>query len=210
VGPRTGLDEVEKRKLLTLPGLEHRSLCCPACSQSLYRLSYPGCNQNFVRANSRLTCRWCSSCRYSVLRLMSAAVNSRGSVSGAMSDTGPNTEAPKEVVGNPCCKLNRITTFTRGIQTFYATRRFTIPCCVCQNLPLVPNLSHMNPVQLLTSYFFGIHFNIILPSMSAWPCAINIQISLKHARCMFLQFFRSCCLMGEPKRAQTSCFVSVC
>jgi hypothetical protein len=42
VGPKTGLDYVEKRKLLTLLGLELLPLCCPACSQSLYRLCYPG------------------------------------------------------------------------------------------------------------------------------------------------------------------------
>jgi hypothetical protein len=39
VGPRTGLDDAEKRKFLTLPGLE---LCRPVRNQSLYRLSYPG------------------------------------------------------------------------------------------------------------------------------------------------------------------------
>jgi hypothetical protein len=42
VGPRTGLDNVEKRKFLTLPGLELRPLSRPARSQSLYRLRYPG------------------------------------------------------------------------------------------------------------------------------------------------------------------------
>jgi hypothetical protein len=42
VGPRTGLDDVEKRKFLTLPGLELRTLGRPARSQSLYRLSVPG------------------------------------------------------------------------------------------------------------------------------------------------------------------------
>jgi hypothetical protein len=42
VGPRAGLDDVEKRKFLTLPGLELRLLGRPARSQSLYRLSYPG------------------------------------------------------------------------------------------------------------------------------------------------------------------------
>jgi hypothetical protein len=36
MGLRAGLDEMEKRKFLTLPGLEHR----PASSQSLYRLSW--------------------------------------------------------------------------------------------------------------------------------------------------------------------------
>jgi hypothetical protein len=37
VSPRAGLDDVEKRKFLTLPGLELRSLGRPARSQSLYR-----------------------------------------------------------------------------------------------------------------------------------------------------------------------------
>jgi hypothetical protein len=39
VGPRAGLDDVEKRKLLTLPGLELRSLSRPARSQSLYLIT---------------------------------------------------------------------------------------------------------------------------------------------------------------------------
>jgi hypothetical protein len=42
VGPRAGLDDVENRKFLTLPGLELRPLGHPARSQSLYRLRYPG------------------------------------------------------------------------------------------------------------------------------------------------------------------------
>jgi hypothetical protein len=42
VGPRAGLDFVEKRKFLTLLGLELRIVCRPARSQSLYRLCYPG------------------------------------------------------------------------------------------------------------------------------------------------------------------------
>jgi hypothetical protein len=42
VDPRDGLDVVEKRKFLTLPGLEIRPIGRPARSQSLYRLSYPG------------------------------------------------------------------------------------------------------------------------------------------------------------------------
>jgi hypothetical protein len=42
VGPRTGLDDMEKRKVLTLPGLELRTLGRPGRSQSLYRLSYSG------------------------------------------------------------------------------------------------------------------------------------------------------------------------
>jgi hypothetical protein len=39
--PRAGLDNVEKRKLLNLPGLKLRPLGRPARSQSLYRLHYP-------------------------------------------------------------------------------------------------------------------------------------------------------------------------
>jgi hypothetical protein len=42
LGPRAGLDDTEKRKLLTLPGLTLRPLGRPARSQSLYRLCYPG------------------------------------------------------------------------------------------------------------------------------------------------------------------------
>jgi hypothetical protein len=40
VGRRAGLDDVEKRKFFTLPRLELRPLCRPACSKSLYRLRY--------------------------------------------------------------------------------------------------------------------------------------------------------------------------
>jgi hypothetical protein len=41
-GPRAGLDDIENRKFLTLPGLELRPLDRPARSQSLYRVRYPG------------------------------------------------------------------------------------------------------------------------------------------------------------------------
>jgi hypothetical protein len=42
VDPRAGLEDLEKRKFLTLTGLELRPLGRPARSQSLYRLRYPG------------------------------------------------------------------------------------------------------------------------------------------------------------------------
>jgi hypothetical protein len=42
VDPRAGLDDAEKRKFLTLPGLELQPLGRPARNQSLYRLRYPG------------------------------------------------------------------------------------------------------------------------------------------------------------------------
>jgi hypothetical protein len=44
VDPRSGLDDVEKRKFLTLPGLELRPLGLPTRRQSLYRIRYPGCH----------------------------------------------------------------------------------------------------------------------------------------------------------------------
>jgi hypothetical protein len=42
VDPRSGLDNVEKKKFLTLPELEFRPLGRPAPRQSLYRLRWPG------------------------------------------------------------------------------------------------------------------------------------------------------------------------
>jgi hypothetical protein len=52
VDPRAGLDDVEKRKFLTLPGLELRPLCRPAHCQSLYRLRYPGTMNQSVYFNN--------------------------------------------------------------------------------------------------------------------------------------------------------------
>jgi hypothetical protein len=40
MGPRAGLDDVEKRKFLTVEGLEFRPLGHSARSPSLYRLRY--------------------------------------------------------------------------------------------------------------------------------------------------------------------------
>jgi hypothetical protein len=40
--PTAGLDDVEKRKFLILPGLELRCLGSPVRSQPLYRIRYPG------------------------------------------------------------------------------------------------------------------------------------------------------------------------
>jgi hypothetical protein len=51
VGPIAGLDDVEKRKFLTLPGLELRPLHCPARSQSLYRLRYPSSKDNHIHVS---------------------------------------------------------------------------------------------------------------------------------------------------------------
>jgi hypothetical protein len=59
MGPRAGLDDVEKRKFLPLPGLELRHLGRPARSQSLYRpqryrLRYPGSTPVKVPKNARI------------------------------------------------------------------------------------------------------------------------------------------------------------
>jgi hypothetical protein len=58
VGPRTGLDNVEKIKLLTLAGLELRPLGRPARSQSLYPLRYfcRICNSTNDYKNSGFVC----------------------------------------------------------------------------------------------------------------------------------------------------------
>jgi hypothetical protein len=48
VGSRTGLDDMEKRRFLTLLGLELLPLCRPAHSQPLYRLRYPGSEVNVI------------------------------------------------------------------------------------------------------------------------------------------------------------------
>jgi hypothetical protein len=48
IGLRTGLDDAEKRKFLTLSGFELRPLGHPARSQSLYRLHYP-CSGTGIR-----------------------------------------------------------------------------------------------------------------------------------------------------------------
>jgi hypothetical protein len=42
VGPAAGMDEVEERKFLILPGSELRPICRPVRRQSLYRLHYLG------------------------------------------------------------------------------------------------------------------------------------------------------------------------
>jgi hypothetical protein len=61
--PRAGLDDVEKGKFLTLPGLEHRPFGRPARSQSLYRLCwviegkfYSKTELNIIRKMLEISC----------------------------------------------------------------------------------------------------------------------------------------------------------
>jgi hypothetical protein len=56
VDSRAGLEDVEKRKFLTLPGLELRPLGRPPRSQLLYRLSYPG-SYEYIRMRLRMDLR---------------------------------------------------------------------------------------------------------------------------------------------------------
>jgi hypothetical protein len=56
VGPRTGVDDVEKRKILPLPGLELWQLGRPTRSQLLYRLFY---GYNGCISLTQLTCCRC-------------------------------------------------------------------------------------------------------------------------------------------------------
>jgi hypothetical protein len=65
VDARVGLDDVEKIKLLTLPGLELRPPGRRARSQSLYRLRYPGSLERF-RQNFNNS--WKQSSRLGVVR----------------------------------------------------------------------------------------------------------------------------------------------
>jgi hypothetical protein len=49
----SGMEDMEKRKISPLPGLELRPLGRPASSQSLYRLSYPGSVQSKEKRTER-------------------------------------------------------------------------------------------------------------------------------------------------------------
>jgi hypothetical protein len=54
VGPRTGLDDLERRKILILRGLEPRPLVRPLHSQLLYQLHYPSSSRNIQCSFCRL------------------------------------------------------------------------------------------------------------------------------------------------------------
>jgi hypothetical protein len=63
VGPRAGLDDVERRKFLTLPGLEFQRLGRPARSQSIYQLRLQMRAVAVSMLNNYLTAEkeWCPS-----------------------------------------------------------------------------------------------------------------------------------------------------
>jgi hypothetical protein len=52
MGSRAGLDDIQRRKIFQLPGLELRTHSCSARNQSLHRLRYPG--SFFVRNVGKL------------------------------------------------------------------------------------------------------------------------------------------------------------
>jgi hypothetical protein len=58
VDPRADLDDFEKRKFLTLPGLELRPLSRPARSQPLYELRYHGSYIHVV-CDIKIKFLWC-------------------------------------------------------------------------------------------------------------------------------------------------------
>jgi hypothetical protein len=65
-GPRVSLDDLEKRKFLTLPGLELRPLGRLARSQSLYRLRHLGsrtllCKEIIVTKSKEVKTGWSNS-----------------------------------------------------------------------------------------------------------------------------------------------------
>jgi hypothetical protein len=51
MAPRAGLDVLEKRKFVTLLGLELRPIGRPARSQALYRQRYPGSSIPIITFN---------------------------------------------------------------------------------------------------------------------------------------------------------------
>jgi hypothetical protein len=55
VGPKTGLNHVERRKILPLQRLKLRHLSRPVHSQSLYRLLYPGSFNIFMCKGAGVT-----------------------------------------------------------------------------------------------------------------------------------------------------------
>jgi hypothetical protein len=48
MGSRAGLNDLEKRKFMSLPGLELQRIGPPARSHSLYRLRYPGSTLTYI------------------------------------------------------------------------------------------------------------------------------------------------------------------
>jgi hypothetical protein len=82
VDPRTGLHDVEKRKFLTLPGLELRPHGHPARSQSLHRLRYPG------------------SCLCPVLKISSNSSSSRSSTTTTTSSSSSSSSSSSNDADN--------------------------------------------------------------------------------------------------------------
>jgi hypothetical protein len=76
--PRAALDNVEKRKFLTLPGLQLRPLGSPSLSQSLYRLRY--------------------SCIYLIGTKYTITVNAREPVAGILEREINSSEQRTEVI----------------------------------------------------------------------------------------------------------------
>jgi hypothetical protein len=70
VNPRAVLEDVEKRKFLTLPRLELRPLGRPVRGQSLYRLHYPG--SYFLKIEMLNTIFWYSFIDFTIKNIIMA------------------------------------------------------------------------------------------------------------------------------------------
>jgi hypothetical protein len=67
--PRTSLNDVKKRKFLTLQEFEFRPLDRQACNQSLYRLRYPGSSLFHSNSNYLVKCQLIQRRNLTVLNL---------------------------------------------------------------------------------------------------------------------------------------------
>jgi hypothetical protein len=83
--PRAGLDNMEKWKFLTKPGLEPRPLSRPARSQSLYRLRYRGSRPFSIYLNFTLRFEHRPSCATANWPQSRAEQSS-----GSLQETSPN------------------------------------------------------------------------------------------------------------------------
>jgi hypothetical protein len=99
VNTRAGLDDAEKRKFLTVPGLELRPLGRPTRSQSLYRLRYPVLRcDNVLRDGCRVsqpqtgTSSWSSTCKRFQIQKPSLRSQPRGLGEGHVA---PRTLPPR-------------------------------------------------------------------------------------------------------------------
>jgi hypothetical protein len=99
VGPRAGLDDMEKWKFLPPPRLELRPLGRPACNQSLYRLSYPG---SFFRDWEFISIDWLTHVIRNNMELAAARVRAQVTLCGIYGGQSGTGAAFSEYFSFPC------------------------------------------------------------------------------------------------------------